>query len=90
MRNINSTLLTKARTSVFIAHRSALPLFLLLTELIADPTLIIRLKTIADADVIIVLKDGVVAEMGRHQELVDLGGVYESLWHEQSSSSYVS
>lgn len=47
-----------------------------------------RLKTIADADVIIVLKDGVVAETGRHEELIALGGVYEAMWHEQSSSSY--
>lgn len=45
-----------------------------------------RLKTIADADAIIVLKDGAVAEMGKHDELLALGGVYEALWHEQSTS----
>lgn len=39
-----------------------------------------RLRTIFDADVIIVLREGKVAEMGTHQELVDSGGVYSELW----------
>jgi ABC-type multidrug transport system fused ATPase/permease subunit len=38
-----------------------------------------RLSTIRDADKIIVLKEGVVAEQGTHQELLDLGGVYAEL-----------
>lgn len=39
-----------------------------------------RLRTIYDADLIIVLKDGSVAEMGTHRELIDRQGVYADLW----------
>ncbi len=42
-----------------------------------------RLSTIRDADKIIVLKGGVVAEQGTHRELLDLGGVYAELYHIQ-------
>jgi ABC-type multidrug transport system fused ATPase/permease subunit len=42
-----------------------------------------RLSTIRDADTIIVLKDGVVAEQGSHEELVARGGVYAELYHIQ-------
>jgi ABC-type multidrug transport system fused ATPase/permease subunit len=38
-----------------------------------------RLSTIRDADKILVLKDGVVAEQGSHQELMALNGVYAEL-----------
>ena len=42
-----------------------------------------RLKTILNADQIIVLKDGEVIELGNHQELLQLGGFYSELYHNQ-------
>lgn len=38
-----------------------------------------RLSTIRDADKIIVLKDGVVAEQGSNDELITQGGIYAEL-----------
>ncbi|GAA5966678.1 hypothetical protein JCM21900_005650 [Sporobolomyces salmonicolor] len=64
MRNINSTLLSKSRTSIFIAH---------------------RLKTVADADLIIVLRDGSVAEQGSHSSLMAKDGLYRAMWDQQNS-----
>ncbi|KAF5374457.1 hypothetical protein D9615_009128 [Tricholomella constricta] len=64
MKNINSTLLDKARTSIFIAH---------------------RLKTVVEADLIIVMKDGEVVEEGTHEELLRRGGLYHSMWQQQAS-----
>jgi ABC-type multidrug transport system fused ATPase/permease subunit len=46
-----------------------------------------RLSTIRDANKIIVLKDGVVAEEGTHDELVARGGVYAELYRIQFSGS---
>lgn len=42
-----------------------------------------RLKTILNADQIIVLKDGQVIERGSHSELLKLGGFYAELYHNQ-------
>ena len=42
-----------------------------------------RLKTILNADQIIVLKDGEVIESGNHHELLKLGGFYSELYHKQ-------
>ncbi|GAB1216710.1 Iron-sulfur clusters transporter atm1, mitochondrial [Aspergillus terreus] len=45
-----------------------------------------RLRTIYDSDTILVLKEGRVAEMGSHRELLDLNGIYAELWNAQEVS----
>jgi ATP-binding cassette subfamily B protein len=45
-----------------------------------------RLKTICRADRILVLKDGRLVERGRHQNLLERGGVYANLWNLQQES----
>lgn len=42
-----------------------------------------RLTTILHADVIVVLKEGKIVEQGRHEELVQRGGVYQKLYEMQ-------
>jgi ABC-type multidrug transport system fused ATPase/permease subunit len=48
-----------------------------------------RLSTIRNCDKILVLKDGVVAEEGTHDELLALGGVYADLYRAQFEPSPV-
>ena len=42
-----------------------------------------RLSTIVNADKIIVMEDGKIAEQGTHDELLDKRGLYASLWEQQ-------
>lgn len=42
-----------------------------------------RLSTIVSADIIFVVKDGAIVERGTHAELLELGGVYRSLYEKQ-------
>jgi ATP-binding cassette subfamily B protein len=42
-----------------------------------------RLSTIRDADKIVVIRDGRVAEMGNHDSLLELGGEYAKLYQSQ-------
>jgi ATP-binding cassette subfamily B protein len=43
-----------------------------------------RLSTIQRMDRIIVLDDGAITEIGTHQQLLDNGGLYATLWNHQS------
>jgi ATP-binding cassette subfamily B protein IrtB len=45
-----------------------------------------RLRTVVDADQIIVLKDGKLVEQGTHGELMKKKGLYEKLYHIQQES----
>lgn len=46
-----------------------------------------RLSTIRNADRIVVLHEGKVAEQGKHGELIDRGGIYADLWAVQTGQS---
>ena len=44
-----------------------------------------RLSTIRDADMIVVLKDGIIVESGNHETLIKQGGDYSKLYNKQSA-----
>ncbi len=46
-----------------------------------------RLSTVINADEIIVLKNGQIAERGRHRELLDKNGLYAQMWQRQLEAS---
>jgi ABC-type multidrug transport system fused ATPase/permease subunit len=61
-----------------------------LEKLMAGRTVITiahRLSTIRNSDQILVLKGGVVAEQGTHEQLMALAGVYAELYHVQFAAS---
>ena len=60
-----------------------------INTLITGRTVIViahRLKTIKNADNIIVLEEGRIAEQGKHQELLDNKGLYAKLWNIQEKT----
>ena len=42
-----------------------------------------RLSTIREADLILVMKDGHILEIGKHDELIEKGGFYKTLYNSQ-------
>jgi len=48
-----------------------------------------RLSTVVSADEIIVLKDGMIAERGRHADLLGRKGLYASMWDRQREATEV-
>ncbi len=45
-----------------------------------------RLTSVQDADRILVVADGKIAEQGTHNELLALGGIYKEMWNEYQKS----
>ena len=45
-----------------------------------------RLSTIRDADVILVMEDGAIVQQGKHDELVQREGLYQTLYNSQFES----
>lgn len=57
-----------------------------MTELMEGKTCFViahRLSTIENADTILVVQDGNIVEQGRHQELLERGGVYAGMYNSQ-------
>ena len=46
-----------------------------------------RLSTIRDSDLIVLIEDGTIAEMGTHEELIQLGGKYAMMYKTQTGSA---
>lgn len=44
-----------------------------------------RLSTAREADLVVVMRDGIIAESGPHQQLLDEDGEYAALWNRQMS-----
>ena len=47
-----------------------------------------RLSTIRDADIIMVVQDGVIAESGSHEQLIALNGIYSAMFESQVKGTY--
>ena len=62
-----------------------------ISNLIKNKTVIVvahKLKNVVGANKIVVLDKGKVVELGKHEELLSLGGIYKSLWDYQEKSKH--
>ena len=63
-----------------------------ISELVKNKTLLViahRLNTIRDADNIVVIKEGNIAEQGMHNELIALNGIYKNMVELQNKNNGV-
>lgn len=61
-----------------------------LSRLIQDKTVLIiahRMRTVANADKIVVLRNGIVAEMGSPEELMKIDGIYREMYDTQMQAA---
>lgn len=61
-----------------------------ISELVKNKTLVIiahRLSTICSADQILVIDNGMIAESGKHSELIVKNGIYKKLWDKRTMAS---
>ncbi|MNI46832.1 Iron import ATP-binding/permease protein IrtA [compost metagenome] len=87
LKNASIVLLDEATASLDPENEAAVQQAI--NELVSDKTVILiahRLKTIQNADKIIVLDHGQLVEEGTHSELVANQGLYARLWSLQQNS----
>jgi subfamily B ATP-binding cassette protein MsbA len=86
----NSSILLLDEPTAALDSESERTVIEALEELMKNRTVIMiahRLSTIRDADKIVVLKDGVVAEQGTHEELMTVNGLYAEMHRTQFTDS---
>ncbi|OUM68518.1 hypothetical protein PIROE2DRAFT_3818 [Piromyces sp. E2] len=86
----NSPILVLDEATAFSDPENEYNIQLALKELIKDKTVIViahNLNTIKSADNIIVVKEGKIVEQGKHDHLLSLNGLYNSMWNAYINSS---
>ncbi len=81
LKNAPIVLLDEATAAIDAITEKELQLAL--ARLVAERTLIVvahKLSTIMDADQIVVLDNGTIAEAGIHEDLLDMNGLYARIW----------
>ncbi len=81
-------LMDEATASLYVENETMIQESL--SKLIKNKTVLIiahRMRTVSGADKIVVLKDGVVAESGRPEELINKNGVYARMTALQTRSN---
>ncbi|MFB9277011.1 ABC transporter ATP-binding protein [Cohnella cellulosilytica] len=79
----NSPILVLDEATAFADPENEYEMQLALGELMKGKTVIViahRLATIRDANLILVLNEGRIAERGKHAELIAARGIYERMW----------
>lgn len=87
LKNAPIILLDEATASLDVENETAIQTAL--SRLIQNKTVIViahRMRTVANADKIVVLKDGVVAEQGTPQELTEQNGIFKHMVDLQTQS----
>ena len=90
LKDASIVILDEATASVDVDNESYIQEAI--SELVKNKTLLViahRLNTIRDADNIIVIKEGNIAEQGTHNELIALNGIYKNMVELQSKNNGV-